>query len=239
MNIIKNKEPNLKKVSFKCDSKLHDRLDDIEIFKLMNKHNFTLFLGKAGSGKTSLLIQFLKSPSAFKCIFNQIFVFMPPNSRSSVSDNFFEKNLPEEQLFDELNEENLQLVYDIAQENRLNGMKTLIILDDVQKSLKDNNVSKLLLHMVNNRRHASLSIGMCCQTYNSIPRQVRQGLTDLFIFKINKTEQENIINEILEYDKKQNEIINKNTFLKPHDFFYINTNSQRIFTNFDEMKFII
>ena len=60
---------------------------------------------------------------------------------------------------------------------------------------------------------------MCCQTYNPIPRQVRQGLTDLFIFKINKTEQENIINEILEYDRRQNEIINKNTFLKPHDFF--------------------
>jgi hypothetical protein len=100
---------------------------------------------------------------------------MPPNLRSSVSDNFFEKNLPEEQLFDELNEENLQLVYDIAQENRLNGTKTLIILDDVQKSLKDNNVSKLLLHMVNNRHHASLSIWMCCQTSEISTNSPRTG----------------------------------------------------------------
>jgi hypothetical protein len=59
---------------------------------------------------------------------------------------------------------------------------------------------------------------------------------DRFI-KEQVAEQENIINEVLEYDKKQIEIINKNTFLKPHDFFYINTNSQRIFSNFNEMVF--
>ena len=237
MNIIKYKEPNLKRVSFKCDSKLHDKLDEIEIFKLMNKHNFTLFLGKAGSGKTSLLISFLKSKNAFKCVYNQIFVFMPPNSRSSLKDRFFEKNLSEEQLFDELTLQNLELVYEIAQENAKENLKTLIILDDVQKQLKDNQISKLLLHMVNNRRHARLSIWMACQTFNSIPRQVRQGITDLFIFKINKVEQENIINEILEYDKKQIDIINKNTFLKRHDFMYINTNSQRIFSNWSELVF--
>ena len=89
----------------------------------------------------------------------------------------------------------MQLVYDVAQENRKDDMKTLIILDDVQKSLRDPDIARLLLHMVNNRRHASLSIWMACQTYNSIPRQIRQGLTDLFVFKINKTEQEHIINE--------------------------------------------
>ena len=237
MNIIKYKEPDLKKVSFKCDSKLHDKLDDIEIFKLMNRHNFSLFLGKSGSGKTSLLISFLKSKNAFRCVYNQIFVFMPPNSRSSLKDNFFEKNLNEEQLFDELTLQNLETVYELAQENAKENLKTLIIFDDVQKQLKDNQFSKLLLHMVNNRRHARLSIWMACQTFNSIPRQVRQGITDLFIFKINKVEQENIINEILEYDKKQIDIINKNTFLKMHDFMYINTNSQRIFSNWSELVF--
>jgi len=39
---------------------------------------------------------------------------------------------------------------------------------------------------------------MACQTYNSIPRQVRQGLTNLFIFKVNKTEISNIFNEQVE-----------------------------------------
>ena len=140
-------------------------------------------------------------------------------------------------MFDELTLQNLETVYELAQENAKEGLKTLIILDDVQKQLKDNQISKLLLHMVNNRRHARLSIWMACQTFNSIPRQVRQGITDLFIFKINKVEQENIINEILEYDKKQIDIINKNTFLKMHDFMYINTNSQRIFSNWSELVF--
>ena len=46
--------------SFNVDGKLKNNLDNIEIFKLMNKSHFALFLGKAGSGKSSLVIIFLK-----------------------------------------------------------------------------------------------------------------------------------------------------------------------------------
>jgi hypothetical protein len=42
-----NKKPKLKSPSFTVDGKINDKLDDIEIFKLMNKSHFGLFLGKA------------------------------------------------------------------------------------------------------------------------------------------------------------------------------------------------
>jgi acyl carrier protein len=56
----------------------------------MNKSNFTIFLGKAGQGKTSLLISFLNTSSLFKYVYDNVIVFMPTNSRSSIKDNFFD-----------------------------------------------------------------------------------------------------------------------------------------------------
>jgi putative ribosome biogenesis GTPase RsgA len=65
LKLKNNKKPNLNIPSFSVDNKLKDKLDNIEIFKLMNKSHFALFLGKAGSGKSSLVISFLNSKDAF------------------------------------------------------------------------------------------------------------------------------------------------------------------------------
>lgn len=233
IQLVNNPEPNLKKPKFLVDGKLHDKLDDYEITKLMNRHNFTLFLGKAGSGKSTLLISVLQSPKLFKNVYHTIILFCPPNSRASIKNDFWSV-LPEEQIYDELNIENLQEAYQIAEANASEGFRTLIVLDDVQKNLKGES-EKLLLHIVNNRRHASLSIWLCCQTFKSIPRQVRQGLTDMFVFKINKNETANIFDEILELPPDVFTDIQKILFKKAHDFFYINTASQRLFYNWDEI----
>lgn len=230
-----NEKPDLKEVKFVCDSNLHSQLDNYEITSLMNKHVFAIFLGKAGSGKTSLLISFLKTPELFHRVFDKIYVFMPSTSRASLKDNFFEKHLPEDRIYDDLDVNNFTDAYERARENAEDNKTSLIILDDVQKALKDPQVSKMLLHAVNNRRHARLSIWLVAQTYNSIPRQVRQGLTDMFVFKINKTEQNNIFDEVLELKKDVVDRLYKHLFKKPHDFMYINTNSQRIFSNWDEL----
>ena len=57
----KNKEPILNKPSFNVDGMLDAKLEKIDVFSLMNKPHFLLLLGKAGSGKRSLTISFLKS----------------------------------------------------------------------------------------------------------------------------------------------------------------------------------
>ena len=234
IRIIENKEPQLRRPKFNVDGKLDSKLDDFEITRLMNKSNFTLFLGKAGSGKSSLVISFLNSPPLFRKVYHTIILFMPPNSRASIQGGFFDKNLPQDQIYDELNLENLQSAYDIAKENANEGFKTLIVFDDTQKYFKGE-CEKLLLHMVNNRRHAHLSLWCVAQTYMSIPRQVRQGFTDLFVFKINKREMENIFEEQIEQLKDKFIDILKFVFREPHDFMYINTESQRIFSNWDEL----
>lgn len=234
ITIKRNKAPNLSQVKFTVDGKLDPKLDNIEIFKCMNKSNFTLFLGKGGSGKSSKIISFLKSKEGFKKIYHDIILFCPPNSRDSIKNDFWGKNLPEENIFDDLSMENLQSAYNVAEQNALEGYRTLIILDDVQKSLKGDN-QKFLLHMVNNKRHASLSIWLACQNYKSIPPQIRSVITDMFIFKINKQEMEYIFEEHIEETKKKFEEILKLLFQNEHDFLYINTMNQRLFNNWDEL----
>jgi GTPase SAR1 family protein len=233
ITIKRNDEPRLKKPSFVVDGKLHDKLDNYEITKLMNKHSFSLFLGRAGSGKSTLLISLLQSPKLFKNVYHTIILFCPPNSRASIKNDFW-SILPEEQIYDELNLDTLTEAYNVAEANAAEGFRTLIVLDDVQKSLKGE-CEKLLLHMVNNRRHAALSIWMACQTYKSIPRQVRQGLTSLFIFKIQKGEMATIFDEQVEIaDSVYKEILDL-SYKKPHDFIFIDSNSQRIFINWDSV----
>ena len=234
IQIIHNKAPELKKPKFSVDGILHSKLDEFEVTKLMNRHNFSLFLGKAGSGKSTLLISMLKTPCLFRRVYHTIILVCPPNSRASIANDFWGTNLPEEQIYDELNLEILQGIYDVAQANAQEGLRTLVVLDDVQKYLKGE-CEKLLLHMVNNRRHAGLSIWMACQTYNSIPRQVRQGLTDLFVFKINKTEMNNIFTEQIELFADKFQEVLAIMFKVPHEFLYINTNAQRIFKCWDEI----
>ena len=229
-----NKKPMLNIPSFNVDGKLKNNLDNIEIFKLMNKSHFALFLGKAGSGKSSLVISFLNSKDAFKKCFHNIFLFCPRNSRSSIKDDFWENNLETEQIYDDLNIDNLIDAYSKIEIDSDNNFKSLIILDDVQKNLKGD-CEKLLLHIINNRRHNRICIWICCQNYKTIPLQVRLALTDLFIFKVGKGELENIYEELTEIDKNKFNIITNNAYKVDHSFLYLNCLSQRLFNNWDEI----
>ena len=229
-----NKKPYLNIPSFSVDNKLKDKLDNIEIFKLMNKSHFALFLGKAGSGKSSLVISFLSSKDAFKRCFHNVFLFCPANSRSSIKDDFWENNLEEEQIYDDLTIDNLIDAYSKIEQDSLQGFKSLIILDDVQKNLKGD-CEKFLLHIINNRRHNRICIWICCQNYKTIPLQVRLTLTDLFIFKVGKQEIENIYEELTEIDKNKFNIITNNAYKNIGDFLYLNCLSQRLFNNWDEI----
>lgn len=229
-----NKKPYLNIPSFSVDNKLKDKLDNIEIFKLMNKSHFGLFLGKAGSGKSSLVISFLSSKDAFKKCFHNVFLFCPANSRSCIKDDFWENNLEEEQIYDDLTIDNLIDAYSKIEQDSLQGFKSLIILDDVQKNLKVD-CEKFLLHIINNRRHNRICIWICCQNYKTIPLQVRLTLTDLFIFKVGKQEIENIYEELTEIDKNKFNIITNNAYKNIGDFLYLNCLSQRLFNNWDEI----
>jgi DNA replication protein DnaC len=235
ITIQKNKTPVLKLPKFSVDNELDKKLNEYEITKMMNKSNFTLFLGRAGSGKTSLMTSFLKTKDLFHKVYFQIFLFMPSSSRTSLKDGFFDKSLPEEQIFDNVEYDDLEEVYLTCQMNAEENRNSLIIFDDVQKYFKEKEIQKLLLHMINNRRHARISIWLCCQNYFTIPKMVRSGLTDLFVFKSSKKEMESIFEEQVELYKDKFLDVLQLCYKNPHDFLYINVSTNRLFNNWNEM----
>ena len=107
MKIQKNKAPKLKHCKMNCDSGLSQKLDNYEINKFMICHATNLFIGKPGSGKTSLVVSLFKSKEIFKNVFHNIFLFRPIQSRASMEDDIFE-SIPNK--YDELTYENLEEV---------------------------------------------------------------------------------------------------------------------------------
>lgn len=235
IRVQKNETPNLKRPKFSVDNKLDEKLDAYPLTSLMNKSTFSVFLGKAGSGKTSLLTSLLHTKSLFYKTYNHIFVFMPAGSRSSMKDNFFDKHIAPQQLYDELTFKNLEDCYAKIQKAAEEDETSLVIFDDVQKALRDNQIRKLFLSMVNNRRHGRLSMWVAAQNYKSIEPSVRNGLTDIFVFKLSKKEMENLYDEQVEAHPDKFLEVLKYCFKDNHDFLYINTSTQRIFSNWDEL----
>jgi hypothetical protein len=100
--------------------------------------------------------------------------------------------------------------------------------------LKNNDIKKLLKEIVMNRRHKHVSIYFLVQTYFSIEKDIRKLFSNLFIFKVSKHEL-NTIYELIEHKREYVDEIIKLVYDKPFNFMFINTDTQRIFKNFDEL----
>ena len=184
MNLRKHTAPKLKLPSFQVDYKLSKYLDDDPLLKYINKSSAISFIGRAGSGKTSLMTGLLQTRRKFKKVFHKIYLFMPSYSRSSMSDCIFDC-LPQDQIYNQLTLESLQEVYDKIEENTKEKLLSLIIFDDVQDGFKGD-AEKLLLRIINNRRHLRTTLFLVCQSYRKMPLDVRKALTNHFLFNLSK-----------------------------------------------------
>jgi len=228
-----NDKPNLKKCEFLCDNGLHEKLNAYELTKFMNCHSTNLFLGKPKSGKTSLLYSFFKSKKLFKKVFDTIYIFQPANSRQSMSDKLFD-TLPEDQLYEELNYDNLAEVMDKCKQTDVKH-NNCIIFDDVASNLKDNEILKLLKELIMNRRHLHVSCYFLSQTFKSVPKDIRKLFSNIFLFRVSKHELGDMFEEIIEHKKDDVLAISKLVFDKPFQYLFINTDTQRLFKGFDEI----
>lgn len=237
ITIKKNKQPKLKACEMICDKELNSKLNKYELTKFLNAHTTNLLIGKPRSGKTSLLYSLFQSSRCLKKCFHNIYLFQPSHSRGSMKDKLFDK-LPEDQKYEELDYESLDEVMDRIKASDP-AHNNCIIFDDCTAALKDYDVQKLLKELVFNRRHLRTSIYFLCQTYISVPKDLRKLFSNLFIFRTNKVEMKLIFEEQIEDKDKMNLIseITKLVFDKPFQFLFINTDTQRFFKNFDELMF--
>tara|TARA_R110002111_G_scaffold236513_2_gene297793 strand:- start:1242 stop:1982 length:741 start_codon:yes stop_codon:yes gene_type:complete len=230
-----NPKPDLQPCKMICDGGLDKRLEKYDLTKFLNKHSTTLFIGKPASGKTSLISAFFNKGPLHK-IFHNVFLFQPSASGASMSNNIFE-TIPDDQQFNELNGENLQSVMDTIKEED-KKFNNCIIFDDMTAYLKNNDVKKLLKELIFNRRHLRCSVYFLVQTWFSIEKDIRKLFNNIFLFKASRNEQENIFEEVLDESKKVLiPQINKMVYDKPYKYLFIDTDSQRLFSGFDEILF--
>lgn len=229
IEIKENPKPKLKVCEMLCDARLHPKLDEYDLTSFLNSHSTTLFIGRPKSGKTSLLYSFFKSREIFKGTFDKVFLFQPEQSRASMKDKLFD-SLPEEQKFEELNIDNLELM-----EAQLSEYNNVAIFDDMTAYLKDSSIRKKLKELVFNRRHKHLTIIFLVQTYLSVEKDIRKLFSNIFIFKTSKSELEQIFDELVELPKDYILPIMRLVYDKPHQYLFINTDSQRMFKGFDEI----
>lgn len=231
LSVIVNKKPRLEAMEMLCDHKLSPNLDKYELTKFLNCHSTNLLIGKPGSGKTSLMVSFFDK--LLRSCYNNIFLFQPSHSRASMKRDIFEE-IPEEQKFDELNYENLSGVLDAIKSDDPEYTHC-IIFDDMGAYLKNNDIRKLLKEIIYNRRHYHISVYFLCQSYLSCEKDIRKLFSNVFIFRVSKNELETIFDELIESKKELILPLSRLVYDKPHQYMFINTDTQRIFKGFDEV----
>lgn len=236
IEIKKNNCPNFGKVNFACDKELSSKLNQYEMVRdHMNKYNTTLLIGTQGSGKTSLLINMV-SKKLYKKVFDKVYVFMPSSSRQSLNPNIFDV-LPENQLFEELNEQTISQVYEEVKELSADGKKTLIIYDDVQKSLKNPVVLNSLKNIIANQRHLHVVNLILVQNFFALHKSLREIVNNVILFKLGKSQTEKVFNEIIELHRDKFDKIRDLVYDEKYNWLFVNVATQRIYKKFDEIIF--
>ncbi len=238
MKLKQNEKVILKLPEFEVDKPLSPHLDEIPLLSYLNKSFACSFIGRAGCGKTSLMTGLLQTSKKFKKVFHKIYLFMPSYSRGSMKKCIFDV-LPQDQIYNDLNIETLQDVYNKVVQNREDGFLSLIIFDDVQDNFKGE-CEKLILKMINNRRHLLLSLMIIAQSYRKMSRDVRKALTNHFLFNLSKEDFSDIYDERIYIDKNSWDTI-LTQYRKSNDkngnFLFIDPEKQKMFINWDEVIF--
>ena len=237
IEIKKNKKLVLPVTQFNCDGSINDNLDKYDMLANLNGFKFTILVGKPGSGKTSVLTSWMKTKGKkkiFRKVFDHVLVVMPSSSRNSMKDNVF-KNHPEDKMFDELDHPTTTTISNMLLDASAEKETTLLILDDVGASLKNNDIQKQLRKILYNRRHLKVHVIMLVQSFLSIPREIRKLVNNVIIFKPSKVEFITLFDELFETPKDDAMALMRYAFQKPHDFLFLNVDNQRIYQDYDEL----
>lgn len=217
----------------KCDVELSAKMNEYPLARdNLNKYNTTVIVGKQGSGKTSLMLLLLHR--VYKKVFNHIYVFMPASSRASIPHAPFD-GLPDDQVFEELNAENISEVYAKLKEDAAAGERSLLIFDDVQNALKDNAVLHKLKKIVANQRHLHCVSLILCQNFYALDRSLRELINNLVFFHVDKSQGEKIFRQSLELSPEEYEWVTNHVFDEEHNWCFVNLNSRRLYRLWDEI----
>ena len=94
---------------------------------------------------------------------------------------------------------------------------------------------EVLKRLIFNRRHLKLNIIITSQSYVNLPLDLRKNISNLILFKPSKKEFQLVFDELVETKKELFRDVLKISYDDPHNFLFLNVNSQRMFKNWDEL----
>lgn len=226
-------KPDLGHTTMNCDNVIHEKLTKYPMTnEAWSTSSFNIIVGKMGQGKTSLLTSLVKR--VFKKCYETIYVFMPSNSRASIDNDIYGKNLDPSQLFETITLANITQVYEELQENSSEKYNSLLIIDDFQVALKDPEILKVLQKIVTKMRHLRTTIFLLQQNFQALSKPLRELASNLIIFNLGKSQLEKVFEEVMQLDKHKFQDVVDISFQEPHDWILINLHKSRsIYRMFD------
>ena len=237
VRIVELEKPKYRKIKMNCDEILSEKLLKYPMIKdAFSTNSFNLIIGGMGAGKTSWITSLVKHD--FRKVFETIILVMPTSSRQSIDNDIFGKNLPEDQLYDDLNVSILDDIYEKLNENAKEDYNSLLIIDDFQQRLKDPDISKALERIIIKTRHLHVTTFYLVQNFQKVPKNVREIAFNVVLFNLGKSSLLRIFDELIQMKKEKYEEIINLAFKEPHDFLLINLHrSKNIYRNWDLIEF--
>lgn len=232
--VLELDKPELKKTKMMCDCVIDNSLTD---YPMVNdcwaNTSFNLLLGKMGSGKSSLFVSLLRG--IFKKCFHHIYVVMPEISRNSLKNNIFDKYLPKDQIYNYLDADVLQDIYEKCLENSANGEFSMIFIDDFQQLFKNPDVEKVLQKIIIKMRHIRTSIWLLQQTFQALPKSLRELTSNIITYNLGKSQMLKLFDEVVQLEKQKfNEIMDL-AFQDKYDWLVINLRNKNMYSKFDKI----
>ena len=230
-------KPKCSRIKMLCDNVIDERLLKYPmVADVWSTNSFNIICGTMGSGKTSFITTVVRN--VFRKCYESIYVIIPSSSRQSIQNDIYGKNLPEDQLFDDLNVDVLNNIYEKLNENTKEGYNSLLLIDDFQGCLKQPDIMKALEKICIKVRHLRTTVFFLVQNYMKIPKSLRQLAQNVILFNIGKQQLEQVFEEIIQIKKEKYEEIIDVCFKEKHSWILVNLHkSKNVYCNWDLVEF--
>lgn len=202
---------------------------------VLPRYPFSMQLsGPSGSGKTNLLINIMTNACMYKDYFHYILVFSP--TAGELDDTYKSLKLPKENFIKNISSEVLKKIIEQRKEQiKKQGIekvsktsRMLIILDDVIANKKFLNSDDALV-LFTLLRHYLISVIILVQSYNAVPKKMRNSCNAVAVFPSKRSEVEVLKEEITPagLSKKDFEKVINYCNKGEHSFLFINNHAPK------------
>jgi hypothetical protein len=222
--------PKTKPIKEKMDKYVPDIIDGVA----RRNGTIALYVGSGGSGKTSYLLNQMKT--VYKKKFHHIYYFCPSSSFASVKDHAFAKH---DKVYHELDADTLEEIKSELTDRKDEAEDgdeqeySLIIIDDFANNLKDKLLLRTLNSMLIKARHLNAFFIFTVQSYLYFAKILRKQLTWCSIFSgvRNKEEWRTIREELLKMNEEDDKKLYDYVFDVPYNHLDLDLFEEKIYKN--------